>query len=74
MNDTKVTFNVNGNLGYGANQVEGITLADLRDQLEAAIAEWGEDTEVVLHQANNSFGANYGGFSHELFTEVDADD
>ena len=37
--------------------------------------EWGEDAEVVLHQINNRYGANYGRFvEYELFSGEDAEE
>lgn len=60
---TKITLNVEGNLGYGTDQVEGMTLADLKYAVEEAITEWGEDTEVVVFQTNNQYGAKYGRLS-----------
>lgn len=56
----KVTLNVEGNLGYGTDQVQGMTLGCLLEAVQEAVAEWGEDTEVVLHQTNNQYGANFG--------------
>lgn len=68
----KVTFNVESNLGYTPDQVKGITLGELMAQVEEAVMEWGEDTEVVLHQINNRYGANYGRFvEYELFSNED---
>lgn len=45
------------NLGYGADQVDGMKLCCLLEAVQTAIAEWGADTEVVLHQTNNRYGA-----------------
>ena len=56
----KVKMQFNGNEGYGPDQVEGTTLAELLEQVENAISEWGGETEVVLFQMNNRYGANYG--------------
>ena len=71
----KITFNVESNLGYAPDQVEGITLGELLAQVEEAVMEWGEDAEVVLHQINNRYGANYGRFvEYELFSNEDAEE
>ncbi len=56
----KVLLKHEGNLGYSPDQVNGITLADLLELVEEAVEEWGGDTEVVLYQTNNRYGANYG--------------
>ena len=70
----KITFNVESNLGYSPDQVKGITLGGLLAQVEEAVAEWGEDTEVVLHQINNR-GANYGRLvEYGLFSSEDAEE
>lgn len=69
----KISLNVEGNLGYGPDQINTkVTLADLLEQVEEAITEWGEETEVVLYQTNNSYGANYGRIErYELFSVPD---
>lgn len=68
----KVTLNIESNLGYGPDQVTGITLADLREMVEEAVTEWGGDTEVVICQINNPYGANYGQFAaYDLFQSTE---
>jgi hypothetical protein len=69
----RVLMNHQGNLGYGPDQINNpITLNDLLEQIEEAIAEWGGDAEVVAYQTNNGHGANYGSmYRHELFEAVD---
>lgn len=74
---TRVLLRAEGNLGYAADQVEGsvMTLADLLAEVEQAICEWGEDAEVVLHQTNNQYGANYGKLDRwDLFDAAPSDD
>ena len=57
----KVKLNHQGNLGYSADQIESrLTLAELLEQVQDAILEWGEDAEVVTLQTNNGRGANFG--------------
>lgn len=65
----KLRMNHSGNRGYGADQVTGISLADLLEQVQDAIIEWGEDAEVVTFQTNNGHGANFGVLhtGHDLF-------
>jgi hypothetical protein len=60
-----VILNFDGNQGYSAEQVENrtITLRDLRDALEQAIADHGEDTPVVLADSGNQYGAQFGVFN-----------
>lgn len=70
----KVLLNVESNLGYGADQVKGMTLADLLEAVEMAIEDWGADTEVVLHQTNNRYGANFGTVHQwDTFSSSEAD-
>lgn len=71
----KALLNVESNLGYGADQVRGMTLGELLEAVQTAVDEWGEDTEVVLHQTNNRYGANYGTISQwDTFTAPEPDD
>lgn len=71
----KALLNVESNLGYGADQVQGMTLGELLEAVQTAVDEWGEDTEVVLHQTNNRYGANYGTISQwDTFTAPEPDD
>ena len=67
----RIKMNVNGNQGYAPDQIESpIKLSELLEQVEQAIEEWGEDAEVVLHQQNNRYGANYGKLSKwDLFSD-----
>lgn len=71
----KITLNFEGNLGYGTDQVEGMTLADLKYAVEEAITEWGSDAEVVMFQTNNQYGAKYGRLSPwETFASNEEDE
>ena len=68
----KVTLQHEGNLGYGSDQVKGMTLGDLLEAVQDAVTEWGEDTEVVAFQTNNTYGASYGTLSRwETFRAAD---
>lgn len=59
-------MNFQGNQGYGADQVSGMSLADLLATVEEAVEEFGGDAEVVLYQVNNGRGANFGVFVGEF--------
>lgn len=77
MSDIRVQMNVESNLGYAPDQIDRtITLADLLEQVQSAINEWGEDAEVVLHQTNNGYGANYGSLAggYDLFDGLEDDE
>lgn len=56
-----IIMNVSTNRGYAADQVinETITLGDLLARVEEAVAEFGEDVKVVLHNGDN-YGASFG--------------
>jgi hypothetical protein len=71
----KVLLNHEGNLGYGPDQVQGMTLGDLLAAVEEAVTEWGEDAEVVLQQTNNRYGACFGHLNRwDTFAYPDADE
>lgn len=72
----RISLNVEGNLGYGADQIQTkLTLADLLEQVQDAIELWGDDAEVVLYQNNNQYGANYGRLAaYDLFDVTDTYD
>lgn len=76
MSDIRVQMNVESNLGYAAGQIDRtITLANLLEQVQDAIELWGEDAEVILHQTNNRYGANYGKLAaYDLFSSSDDQD
>lgn len=70
----KVKLNAESNLGYSADQVEGMSLGQLLDLVEQAVTEYGEDAMVVLFQTNNMYGANFGTLSQwQLFDTADED-
>ena len=75
----KLTMLISPNQGYGPDQVEGLTLADLRELVNEAIDEHGEDAEVVTYDSGNRYGAKYGTFGarygtlgvYDLFAPAD---
>ena len=72
----RINLNIESNLGYSADQIERpVSLGDLLESIEMAIEEWGEDAEVVIHQMNNRYGANFGQFaSYDMFDASDDDE
>lgn len=71
----KITMNFAGNLSYSADQVTGMTLGELQQAVEQAIQDHGADTEVVMFQTNNHYGANYGTLSpYDTFTPVEEEE
>ena len=75
MNNPRVNLSIESNLGYGADQIERpMSLGDLLEAVQDAIDEWGEDAEVVIHQINNRYGANFGQIvSYDVFERSDED-
>ena len=68
----KVKMNIGPHEGHSADQItDGMTLADLRDQLNDAIDEYGEDAEVVTYDGSQRYGAKFGRI-YDI--EGDADD
>ena len=57
----KAILSIRDNEGYTAEQVDGrFTLGDLLREVETAIDDLGEDTEVVTFNFNNPGGASWG--------------
>lgn len=52
----KYQLNIRSNEGYSADQVKGITKAELLD----ALADLEDDDEVITYDLNNQRGASYG--------------
>lgn len=61
----KVGLSILANAGYSANQVNGVTLGELRDFIDEMIEYYDEDTEVITVDDGNVYGAKYG----KLFLE-----
>ena len=76
MSTTRIQMNVESNPGYDLDQInQPVTLASILQQVQDAIDEWGEDAEVVLHQTNNGYGANYGRlYDYGLFDGPEGDE
>lgn len=56
----KAVLNIFANKGYGADQVKGITLGELKYMIEEYIDYLGEDTEIVTQDEGNMYGASWG--------------
>ncbi|QWY84438.1 hypothetical protein SEA_KNOCKER_97 [Mycobacterium phage Knocker] len=71
-----VQMSVDNNQGYAPDQVNpSTTLADLRDAIEDAIEEFGEDALIVTKDTGNRYGARFGrldGYG-DMFTDPEAD-
>lgn len=72
----RINLNIESNLGYSADQINrAMSLGDLLEAVEMAIEEWGEDAEVVIHQMNNRYGANFGRIvSYDVFENPEDDE
>jgi hypothetical protein len=56
----KVGIGILANAGYGKDQVQGVTLGELRGFIDEMIESYGEDTEIITVDRGNKYGANYG--------------
>ena len=76
MSSNIVRMNAQSNLGYAADQIDRpMSLGDLLAAVEDAVAEYGEDAQVVMHQVNNGYGANFGQLCEfDLFDVCDSDE
>lgn len=70
----KVLLRHQGNLGYGCDQVQGMTLGELLEAVQDAVDEFGEDTEVVTFQTNNGRGANFGSIDSNMTFGLDEEE
>jgi hypothetical protein len=73
---TTLIMNVNPNQGYAPDQISNrLTLGELRDMIEEAIVDYGDDAEVITLDSGNVYGAKYGSISTvyggELFEEAE---
>lgn len=60
----KAILSIRDNEGYTAEQVDArFTLGDLLREVETAVDDLGEDTEVVTFNLNNPRGASWGRIS-----------
>lgn len=69
----KYQLEISANRGYGADQITGTTVADLRQMLEGL-----EDDDVIItHDESNRYGASYGellGYLEECEIEEDEEE
>ena len=65
----KYAFYINGNQGYGHDQVKSITVGELKEMLE----ELNEDDELFLKDTGNRYGANWHSFVSDwgMFEEIE---
>lgn len=53
----KLVLNIRGSEGYAPDQVKShFTVGDLKDWLEG----YDDDTEIIIKDFNNQYGASYG--------------
>lgn len=74
----KILLGISDNEGYSPDQVNGMSLADLLEQVQYAIDEFGEDAEVVLSNGQR-YGAGFGriatgGGGDSIFYSADEDE
>ena len=56
MESEKIILKIRGNEGYNADQVNSMTVGELRDLLEG----YDDDMEIVTENTDNRYGANFG--------------
>lgn len=61
---------IEGSLGYGADQVKGTTVEDLRYMLEGL----NDTDEIVLYDTNNGYGAQFGRLTDHIEDAADEDE
>lgn len=68
----KYAFYINGNQGYGYDQVKGITVAELIEKLE----ELDPEDELFLKDTGNRYGANWHSFTSgwNMFEEIEEEE
>ncbi len=64
----KLQLEINGAMGYGAEQVRSITVGELKEMLEC----YDDNDEIVTHDETNRYGASYGSIIE--INEVDDED
>lgn len=72
----QVLLAVDNNRGYAPDQItDSMTLRDLLNAVEQAIADFGEDAMVVTLDGGNRYGANFGAISiyADTFTAVETE-
>ena len=65
----KIQLEINGATGYGAEQVNSITVGELKEMLEY----YDDDVEIVTHDGTNRYGASYGKIIEITDVEEDED-
>lgn len=65
----KIQLEINGATGYGAEQVNSITVGELKEMLEY----YDDDVEIVTHDVTNRYGASYGKIIEITDVEEDED-
>jgi len=56
----KVGIGILANAGYGKDQVQGVTIRELKEFIDEMIEYYGEDTEIITVDRGNKHGAKYG--------------
>lgn len=75
-NTPRVLMSISAAQGYAPDQIsDTMTLGDLLAAVQAAAEEFGEEALVVTIDANNRYGAGFGGISQwgDTFTAADPD-
>ena len=70
----KIGIGILANAGYGLEQVNSITLGELKELIDQLFDEYDEDTEVVTIDSGNTYGAKYGKIYSEIIEDLIEED
>lgn len=70
----KIGIEILSNAGYGMDQVNSITLGELKELVDELFEKYDEDTEIVTIDGGNTYGAKYGKIYASIIEDEDDDE
>jgi hypothetical protein len=70
----KIGIKILSNAGYGMDQVNSITLRELKELVDELFEEYDEDTEIITIDEGNRYGAKYGKLYSRIIEDEDDED
>ena len=70
----KIGIKIVANAGYGLDQVEGITIGELKNLVDELFEQYDEDTEIITIDSGNRYGAKYGKIYPRIIDDEDEED
>lgn len=70
----KLGIGILSNAGYGMDQVNSITLGELKELIDELFEQYDEDTEIVTIDSGNKYGAKYGKIYSEIIEDENDED